>query len=175
MVRRPLVWVPLVATAIFAGVPLIGEYVVRSRVLPKVSARIGRAVTVNDVKVGLGTLELRGLVVDGAGAAPPVVIPGLRATVALSSLLSGGVRVERLELDRPRIDVVRGESGDDNVSSILDKLKEKRAGASGEGRSGGVHVDLVRIHEGNVRLTDDALGQAEVKALDGDLRPDGPA
>jgi hypothetical protein len=175
MLRRPLVWVPLVATAIFAGVPLVGEHLVRSRVLPKVSARIGRAITVNDVKVGLGTLELRGLVVDGAGAAPPVVIPGLRATVALTSLLSGGVHVERLELDRPRIDVVRGESGDDNVSSILDKLKEKRAGAGGEGKSGGVHVDLVRIHEGNVRLTDDALGQAEVKALDGDLRPDGPA
>ncbi|MGZ3439898.1 MAG: DUF748 domain-containing protein, partial [Polyangia bacterium] len=175
MVRRPLVWVPLVATAIFAGVPLLGAHLVRSRVLPKVSTRIGRAITVNDVKVGLGTLELRGLVVDGAGAAPPVVIPGLRATVALTSLLSGGVHVERLELDRPRIDVVRGESGDDNVSSILDKLREQRAGGGGEAKRGGVHVDLVRIHEGNVRLTDDALGQAEVKALDGDLRPDGPA
>jgi hypothetical protein len=177
VVRRPLVWVPLVATAIFAGVPLLGEYVVRSRVLPKVSTRIGRAVTVNDIKVGLGTIELRGLVVDGAGAAPPVVIPGLRATVALTSLLSGGVHVERLELDRPRIDIVRGEAGDDNVSSILDKLKEQRAGAAEsdhEKKTGGVHVDLVRIHEGNVRLTDEALGQAEVKALDGDVRPDGP-
>lgn len=176
MVRRPLVWVPLVATVIFAGVPLLGEWVVRAKLLPRASARIGRPVTVNDVKVGFGSLELRGLVVDGAGAAPPVVIPGLKAEVALSSLLGGGVRVEKLELDRPRIDVVRSESGDDNVSSILDKLKEKRAAAAtGEGRSGGVHVELVRIHEGNVRLTDDLYGQAEVKALDGDLRPDGPA
>jgi hypothetical protein len=176
MVRRPLVWVPLLATAIFAGVPLLGEYVVRARVLPKVSARIGRAVTVNDVKVGFGTIELRGLVVDGAGAAAPVVIPGLRAEVALSSLLSGGVHVERLELDRPRIDVVRGEAGDDNVSAILDKLHGKdAASAGGEGKSGRLRVDLVRIHAGNVRLTDEALGQAEVKALDGDLRPDGPA
>src|SRR5947209_17979931 len=119
MVRRPLVWMPLVATAILAGLPLAGEYVVRSRVLPKVSARIGRAVTVNDVKVGFGSIELRGLVVDGAGAAAPVVIPGLRAQVALSSLWSGGLHVERVELERPRIDVVRGESGDDHVSSIL--------------------------------------------------------
>src|SRR6185312_6769433 len=79
-----------------------------------------------------------------------------------------------LELDRPRIDVVRGESGDDNVSSILEKLRAK-GGGGGEKKSGGVHVDLVRIHEGNVRLTDEVLGQAEVKALDGDLRPDGPA
>ncbi|HXU67723.1 MAG TPA: transglycosylase domain-containing protein [Polyangia bacterium] len=176
MLRRPLVWVPLVATAIFAGGPLAGEWLVRARVLPKVSARLGRNVTVNDVKVGFGTLELRGLVVDGAGAAPPVVIPGLRAKVALSSLLAGAVHVEMLELDRPRVDVVRSESGDDNVSSILDKLRERKAGASEGGGGGGkLHVDLVRIHSGNVRLTDDTLGQAEVKALDGDLRPDGPA
>ena len=174
MLRRPLVWVPLVATAILAGVPLVGGHLVRAVVLPGVSARLGRAVTVNDVRVGFRTLELRGLVVDGAGAAPPVVIPGLRATVALSSLLSGGVRVELLELDHPRVDIVRSESGDDNVSSILAKLREKHPGAAASsGRR--VHVELVRIHQGNLRLTDDVLGQAEVKALDGDLRPDGPA
>src|SRR3954468_25062997 len=139
MLRRPLVWVPLVATAILAGVPVIGAWIVRDRVLPKVTARIGRAVTINDVRVGFGSVELRGLVVDGAGAAPPVVIPRLRADVALSSLFGGGVRVERVELERPRIDVVRSESGDDNVSSILDKLKEKRAGGGEGGKSGGLH------------------------------------
>ena len=104
------------------------------RVLPKISARIGRAVTVNDVKVGFGSIELRGLVVDGAGAAAPVVIPGLRAQVALASLVTGGLQVERVELERPRIDVVRGESGDDNVSSILDKLRGKE-GAAPDGRA----------------------------------------
>src|SRR5690242_18462645 len=175
MLRRPLVWVPLVATAIFAGVPVAGAWVVRERVLPKVSARLGRAVTVQDLRVGFGSVELRGLVVDGAGAAPPVVIPRLRAEIALSSLFGGGVRVEMVELDRPRIDIVRSESGDDNVSSILDKLKERRAGGGGEGHGGGLHVDLLRVHQGNLRLTDDTFGQAEVTALDGDLRPDGPA
>ena len=59
MLRRPLVWVPLVATAILAGGPLAGEWVVRAKLLPKVSARIGRSVTVTDVKVGFGTLEMR--------------------------------------------------------------------------------------------------------------------
>ena len=175
MLRRPLVWVPLVATAILAGGPMLGARIVRARVLPKVSARLGRAVTVEDVKVGFGSVELRGLVVDGAGAAPPVVVPGLRASVELTSLLGGRIHVERVELERPRIDVVRGESGDDNVSSILDKLREKKAGAGGDGGGGGMRVDLVRVKQGNVRLTDENLGSAEVKALDGDLRPDGPA
>src|SRR6185369_5793777 len=171
MLRRPLVWVPLCATLVLAGGPLLAEYVVRAHVLPKVSTKLGRAVTVNDVKVGFGTVKLSGLVVDGAGAAPPVVIPGLRASVSLGALLTGGVHVEMLELDRPRIDVVRGEAGDDNISSILDKLRKKGEAAGGEKKSGGTRIDLVRIHQGNVRLTDDALGQAEVKALDGDLRP----
>jgi hypothetical protein len=174
MLRRPLVWLPLVATAILAGGPLLGAWVVRARVLPKVSARLGRAVTANDVRVGFGTVELRGLVVDGAGAAAPVVIPALRAEVELTSLISGGMHVQRVEVDRPRIDVVRGEAGDDNVSSILDKLHEKKSAAGGSG-GGGLRIDLVRIKQGNVRFTDEALGQAEVKSLDGDLRPDGPA
>src|SRR6476619_6311720 len=113
MLRRPLVWVPLVATVIFAGVPLLGEWVVRSKVLPKVSARIGRDVSVNDVKVGFGTVELRGLVVDGAGAAAPIVVPGLRAKIALASLVGGAMHVQEVELERPRIDVVRSEAGDD--------------------------------------------------------------
>src|SRR3954470_22200840 len=127
MLRRPLVWLPLVATAILAGGPLLGAWVVKARVLPKVSARVGRAVTAEDVKVGFGSVELRGLVVDGAGAAAPVVVPRLRASVELTALLGGGLHVVEVELERPRIDVVRGESGDDNVSAILDKLREKKA------------------------------------------------
>ena len=173
---RWLIWLPLLATAVLAGGPLLGEQMVRTRVLPKVLVRLGRPVTVQDVKVGFGSVELRGLIVDGAGAAPPVVVPALRATFALGSLLGGGVHVESLELDRPRVDVVRGESGDDNVSSILDTLKQQqRAGGEGGKSGGGLRVDVVRVRQGNVRLTDETLGQAEVQALDGDLRPDGPA
>src|SRR5947207_523025 len=74
MLRRPLVWVPLVATAILAGGPVLGAWIVRARVLPKVSARIGRAVTAEDVKVGFGSVELRGLIVDGAGDATVDVV-----------------------------------------------------------------------------------------------------
>lgn len=175
MLRRPLVWLPLCATAIFAGLPLAAEQVVRGRLLPKIEGRIGRGVTVTDMRVGFGTIEMRGLVVDGAGAADPIVIPRLRATVALGSLFGGGVHVESLEVDSLRVDVVRGESGDDNVSSILDKIKEHRSANGGGGGGGnGLRVDLVRLRRANLRLTDEALGQAEVKSLDGDVRPDGP-
>ena len=92
----------------------------------------------------------------------------------LTSLITGGMHIKRVELERPRFDVVRGEAGDDNISSILDKLREKKSGGGGTG-AGGTRIDLVRIKQGNIRVTDEALGQAEVKSLDGDLRPDGPA
>ncbi|HWE27939.1 MAG TPA: hypothetical protein VHB97_08045, partial [Polyangia bacterium] len=138
MDRRLLVWLPLVALAVLAGVPLAGEHIVRAIVLPKVAARLGRAIMVNDLRVGFGTVEMRGFVIDGAGAAPPLVVPALRAKVQLSSLLGGGLHVEYVDLDRPRIDVVRSESGDDNVSSILDELKKHRhEGAESGGGSGG--------------------------------------
>lgn len=175
MSARTLVLAPLIATAILAGVPLAGEHVVRAVVLPRVSARLGRAVMVNDVRVGFGTVELRGLVIDGAGAAPPVVLPAVKAKVALASLVFGPLHVEEVDLDRPRIDVVRGETGEDNVSSILDKLEHhEAAGAGGGGASRRPRIDLVRVHAGNFRVLDETLGRAEVKALDGDLRPDGP-
>ena len=177
MDRRLLVWLPLVALALLAGLPLAGEHVVRAIVLPKVAARLGRAIMVNDVRVGFGTVELRGFVIDGAGAAPPLVVPALRAKVKLGSLFGGGLHLEYVELDRPRVDVVRGESGDDNVSSILDELKKHKHAQESDngGGGGGTRIDVVRVKSGNVRLTDDTLGSAEVQALDCELRPDGPA
>lgn len=174
--RRPLVLLPLVATALLAGLPLAGEWVVTARILPKISARLGREVKVSGVRVGLGTVTLRGLVVDGAGAAPPLVIPTVKAHVALLPLLTGKIHVAWVELDQPRVDVVRGESGDDNVSSILEQLKNHKAsGGGGEGGGGRPRIDEVRIVGGGVRVTDDTLGTAEVRAIDGVLHPDGSA
>jgi hypothetical protein len=172
--RRPAVLVPLLAVAILAGLPLLGEYVVKASILPRVSARLGRAVTVQAARVGWGTLRLHGLVVDGAGAAPPLVLPDVKLRLSILSLLTGRLHVESLELDHPRVDIVRGESGDDNVSSILDAIKKRKSGAGG-GRSGGTRLDELRIIAGDIRVTDETLGEAEVKTIDGVLRPDGPA
>jgi hypothetical protein len=174
--RRPHVLVPLVAVLILAGGPLLGEYIVKTAILPRVSARLGRAVTVQGARVGFGSLTLHGLVVDGAGAAPPLVVPGLSARVSILSLLIGRLHVESLELDHPRVDIVRGAAGDDNVSAILDELKKHRGSSGGGGgKAGGTRIDELRIIAGNIRVTDEELGQAEVKAIDGVLHPDGPA
>src|SRR5437899_1205370 len=101
--------------AVCIGIPLAAEWQVRTRILPKVSARLGRRVAVSDLRVGWGRVELRGLIVDGGGgkAAPPVVVPQLRARFSMSSLF-GRIRMQEVELDRPRIDLVRGEGVDDN-------------------------------------------------------------
>src|SRR6266542_4197345 len=85
---RWLVWLPLALLALGVGMPLVGAELVRRVALARLSARLGRAVTVNDVRVGFGTVELRGLIIDGAGAAAPLVLPRLRARVALTSLVT---------------------------------------------------------------------------------------
>jgi hypothetical protein len=182
--RRPLVLFPLLATAILAGGPLLGQWAIQAVVLPRVSARLGRQVTARAARVGLGSVELRGLVVDGEapgagkhadGPVPPLVVPSLRAQISLISLLTGKLRVTSVELDHPRVDVVRGAEGDDNVSSLLEQLRGHKSGAPGGGSGGGVRVDELRLVAATVRLTDDELGQAEVRAIDGVLHPDGPA
>jgi hypothetical protein len=168
-----LLALPLGLTLVLAGVPMLGEHLVRTRVLPKLEARIGRRISVSDMRVGLGSVELRSLVVDGAGAAPPVVLPGLRASFALSSLLGSTLTISSVELDHPRVDIVRSESGDDNVSSILARLRERQTGGSG---GGGRHVRVERVvvHGGAVSVIDDALGEGHVGGIDGELSPDGP-
>ena len=71
-------------------VPVGGSWLVRTQVLPKLSKRLGRGVTARSVRVGFGRASLRGFTVDGAGAAPPLVVPQVRVRYSLSALLSVG-------------------------------------------------------------------------------------
>ena len=150
----------------------------RASVLPKVSARLGRSVTVNDVKVGFGTVEMRGLVVDGAGAAPPVVIPGLKRQGGARRRSCRGGCTSRSWSSIGRASTSCAASRETTTSprsSTSCASKREADGESAGGGGGRLHVALVRIHEGNVRLDRRHARAGELKALDGDLRPDGPA
>jgi hypothetical protein len=152
-------------------IPLGGGWVVRKKVLPKISERLGRRVSVTGVRVGIGRLALRGLVVDGGGAAPPAVIPLVRVRYSLGALLGGRVEVEELVLDHPRFEVVRGAAGEDNVSSILEKLRAPREAAGGGG--GRTRIQKVRVEHGAVVVSEAGLGDAQVARVDAELVPEG--
>src|SRR5687768_5943040 len=56
--------------------PKVGEWMVRSKVTPKLEAKLGRKVTIGDVDISLGHAVLRDVVIRGPndGAAPMVKI-----------------------------------------------------------------------------------------------------
>jgi len=171
---RALVWTLVIATLLVgAGGPLLGGWVVRARVLPKLEARLGRRVSVEHVKVRWGRVELRQLVVDGAGASPPFVAPLVRARFHVGSLLSGPLEVTDVELEHPRIELVRGGGADDNVSSILDRLQAARAESSAPRPRASTRIDRVVIVDAAIAVSD-PNGEAQVTRLDAELSTDGP-
>src|SRR5262245_47218370 len=105
-----------------------GSWFVRARLLPRLSDRRGRKVPVRGGRFGFGRVSLRGVTVDGAGAAPPVVIPLVSARFALGPLLGGRAEISEVVIDHPRFELVRGAAGEDNLSSIVEKLRAPRQG-----------------------------------------------
>ncbi len=172
--RQIAFWGGLVLLALLPlAVPVGGGWLVRERVLPKIEQRIGRRVTISSVRVGLGRVVLRGLVVDGGGAAPPIVIPLLRARFSLAALFAGRVEIQELLLDHPRFELVSGGTAEDNVTTIVDKLRAPHEAGGGAG-GGRVHVARVRVVEGAVALSRSGVGDGQVATVDADLGPDGP-
>ena len=165
-----LIGAPALAVAL---APLVGAHLVRTRAIPKIEERIGRRVTVGDVAVRWGRVELRDLAVDGAGGPAPLVLPRATVRFGMAPLFAGRVVLDEIDLDRPRVVVVRGESGDDNISSILEKLRAQRSSAPSGGSGGGAPGEL-RVHGGTVTVDDDEWGSISIGALDLAARRDGP-
>jgi hypothetical protein len=175
--RARFVLLSLLAALVLSAVggPVVGEWVVRTRVVPKLEARIGRTISVGSVWVRWGKVELRSIIVDGAGAAPPVVLPRVRATLAMGPLFSGRVEIAEALVDQPRIEIVKGAAGDDNISSILDKLRAPKESAGGEPKasSSRLHIGKIRVVGGAMAVAYQGVGEAQVAGIDAELSLDG--
>jgi hypothetical protein len=164
-----LVGLPALA---LAAAPLVGAHLVRSRGLPKIEERIGRKVALGDVQVRWGRIELHDLVVDGAGGPAPLTLPRATVRIQMAPLLGGKIVIEEVDLMNPHLVVVRGESGDDNISSILEKLKKKSASPTEHSGSSNGPTE-VRVHGGTLSLDDDELGSVEIAGIDALAKRDG--
>jgi hypothetical protein len=164
--------VAITVAAVVDGGPLVGAEVVRRVVLPRVEARLGRKISVDHVKVRWGQVELRKLIVDGAGASPPFSAPLVRVRLRLAPLFTGRVVIAELEFLHPRVELVRG-GPEDNLSSILERLRARASAPPAEApRKSRFTVDRVRIFDGAVAVSDE-LGEAKIGSFDADVRFDG--
>ena len=116
--------------AVLLALPFVAAWVVRAVVLPQVSERVGCPVTATSVRVWPGRIILRGLHVRGApGPSSPelAIVPEAIVRFDLLPLLIGRVQLREVLLDRPALQIVRGDPEDDNVTPLLSRRKNQGA------------------------------------------------
>ena len=81
--------------AIVFGAPLDAGWVVRTKLVPRLEARLGRRVSLGSVRLGFHGIHLRDLVVDGAGAAPPLSVPLVQVKLGADFSVQDPVATQR--------------------------------------------------------------------------------
>lgn len=174
--RRKLLAAAGATVAVLLALPFLSAYLVQKLVLPQVSERLGCPVTATSVRVWPGRVILRGVHVRGApGPSTPelAVIPQVVVRYDLLPLLIGRVQLGEVTLDRPQIQVVRGDPDEDNVSPLLRRRRAQKEAAGQSGSSGGGRVRGPRqvvVYRANLDLRDDA-GSLRVAGADLTLAP----
>jgi hypothetical protein len=163
-------------TAIAAGVLLLAAAVypwavgsfAAGQVAKRATARLGRTVTVAKGRAGLGRITLTGLRIEGT--AGPELFSAERVVVPLGLAFGGKgpVRVSGV-----RAYVVRGGS-DDNVTSIIERLRGRGQAAPSSGEAGGKASPPpgIVIEGARVEVRDRQSGvSVAIDGLDGEVLP----
>lgn len=120
----------------------VGAWMISSRVLPRLEARLGRQVEVGDVSVRRGLAVLEDVVIKGPrdSGAPLARIDRIEAEFAFWPSLVGSVDVGRVAVSGVRVAAVRARDGD-NFTDLVERLRGKQAaGGQGGGSGGGLGV-----------------------------------
>jgi hypothetical protein len=159
--------------------PKLGSSFIRSRVLPRLESRLGRAVDVGHIDVRWGRVVLAGVKIRGAADAPDAPLVSVTRVVAdydTWAALRGELRLGTVAIDEPRLRVTRAADGTDNFSDLVARLRGPETSPAGA-PAGGPHLRPARVEVrgGAVVATDDSLGvRAGIDQIDGFLPLDPP-
>ena len=151
--RRILVTVvilAIIAGAAVAAAPSAARWYVRQEVLPRVEKRLGRQITVGNVKVKYGWLTLETVSVRSprdAPGKPMATIPSITAQFEPWDLLGGRINVSRVEVSQPVVHLIRRADGTNN---FLDLLRRRGGGGAGDK----VRLGAVQVRSGSFSLDD---------------------
>jgi len=152
--------VALVVAVLLAAVFLIDVNRYQGVIQAQLEQRLGRKVTLG--KMSLGFFPLRLQVQNPVIAEDPafgterpfVKADKLDVSVSPSSLLSGSVNVQALELERPNLELIRNKRGIWNVSTLGATAPSNNTPAKENKSGGGLSVDRLSIRDGQVAMTD---------------------
>ncbi len=144
----------------------IAAWAVKTRVIPKVEARLGRDVTVGDIDADRDRVVLTDVVVAGpadAADAPLAVIARIEVEYAFWAAVFGDFEIGTVTIEGARGRVTRGVDGEDNVRDVVDRLLQRRRGDdSGDGASAprglGLRPDKVVVTGASFVVTDEFSG-----------------
>ncbi len=151
---------PLLAfAAVLILYPRIGAWGFRSKVLPKLEARLGRAVHVGHIDVSRGHAALRDVVIGGPGDPPnePLLhIKRIHVRFAFWPSLRGKMTLREVSVEGFAGHARRRRDGTDNFSDLLRRFSSR--GRGGGGRRLGLRPKLVTLIEGAFTFVDEAAG-----------------
>jgi AsmA protein len=133
---------------------LVSPETVRRTVLPKISARIERQVTIGDVEVSiLHGIRLRDLkIAEKDGSGPFLQAGAIRLSYRFWPLLAGRVEVNEVLLESPRVKIVRYPDGSFNFSDL--KKKEPVRDEPKEKSALKLDVSIARLSDGRLVFED---------------------
>jgi AsmA protein len=145
---------------------------VKDAVVPRVSAALGRDVSVRDASLRLlpPRVALKGTTVAGRQGEPPLVdMQAFEVSLGLLPLVTSlgkDVRITGVKLVRPVLNLVRAKDGTWNYEGLGgdEKQKQKPPPAEAQGDRSFV-VENASISDGEVRLVDHASGDAAAVAI----------
>jgi hypothetical protein len=160
-----LVFALFMGAALIASAPFVGSYVIERVVVPRLAARYHIELRLAEAKVRPTRVLLRGIIVRVPDRVDPFTAPRAEVKFALWPLLKGRIELTEVSLDRPLIQIVRG-GDDDNVSSILEQLREKTDLPAQPGRRVWLYgPQAIVVHAAEVDVHDDA-GVVHIASVD---------
>ncbi|MCP4445226.1 MAG: transglycosylase domain-containing protein [Myxococcales bacterium] len=169
--RRPLLMAGggLLGLLLLAGVVVwilydrIGEWAIREKVLPRLEARLGRAVEVGSIDVDRGRVVLRGVVVPSLapGTEPLVRVDALEVDYDYGASWLGRVRLFEARAEGLTAHASRRADGTSELREFMQKFRGPTGeeGASSGGGGNSLRPKKLRLSEGTVHLVDEVTGR----------------
>ncbi len=166
--RRRRRWlIPVVASVVLAAVallllfvvyPRVGAAMIRQKLGDKLATKLGRDVRFGEIAVRLGHATLRDLEIRGAndGDTPLVHIDRLEIEFDTLRSFVGSVKLGEAAIDGMIISIRRDADGKTNLGDLIERVVEKKEGASEGG--GGMRPTALKVTHARVLLDDAVTG-----------------
>jgi hypothetical protein len=161
----------LLAGGAVALAPSFGKWYLRARILPAAQRGLSRSLTVEELGIGVGRLDLLGVTVRSESDGPDeplATIPRVTVDYAVGALLRGKLLAHQVLLEGPAIHLRQRADG---TTNFLDLLARKVA--SGLPGGGKLRVENLLARSGTLTLVDEKRGLQIRAVLESARRPAG--